>query len=85
MKPNLQPPIKTTEEALLYRAQLQAIDPSVEYMMTLYLSPELTPDEIRKASSAGIAGEQQYNPAFKTKMLKLFRCQILPPWSDYQL
>ena len=24
--------------------------------MTLYLSPELTPDEIRKASAAGIAG-----------------------------
>jgi dihydroorotase len=25
-------------------------------MMTLYLSPELTPDEIRKAKTAGIAG-----------------------------
>jgi len=24
--------------------------------MTLYLSPDLTPDEIRKAKSAGIAG-----------------------------
>ena len=46
-QPNLQPPIKTTEEALLYKAQLQAIDPSVEYLMTLYLSPELTPNEIR--------------------------------------
>lgn len=56
-KPNLQPPIKTTEEALLYRAQLQAIDPSIEYLMTLYLSPELTPDEIRKAKAAGIVGE----------------------------
>ncbi|PSR73090.1 hypothetical protein PHLCEN_2v11037 [Hermanssonia centrifuga] len=28
--------------------------------MTLYLSPELTPDEIRKASSAGIAGVKSY-------------------------
>jgi dihydroorotase len=42
---------------LLYKSQLQAIDPAVEYMMTLYLSPELTPEEIRKASAAGIAGK----------------------------
>ncbi|KAI0759928.1 Dihydroorotase [Irpex lacteus] len=58
--PNLQPPILNTEEALLYKSQLQAIDPAVEYMMTLYLSPELTPDEIRKASAAGIAGVKSY-------------------------
>ena len=56
MQPNLVPPIKSTEEALLYKAQLQAIDPSVDYMMTLYLSPELTPDEIRKAKAADVAG-----------------------------
>ncbi|KAJ3554606.1 hypothetical protein NM688_g3019 [Phlebia brevispora] len=58
--PNLQPPIKSTEEALLYKAQLQAIDPSVEYLMTLYLSPELTPEEIRKAKAAGIVGVKSY-------------------------
>ena len=46
----------TTEHALRYKAQLQAIDPSVEYLMTLYLSPELTPDEVRKAAAAGIVG-----------------------------
>lgn len=51
------PPIKNTEEALFYKAQLQAIDPAVEYMMTLYLSPELTPGEIRKAKAAGVYGE----------------------------
>ena len=56
MQPNLVPPIKSTEMALLYKAQLQAIDPSVDYMMTLYLSPELTPEEIRKAKAAGVAG-----------------------------
>ncbi|KAI0081822.1 Dihydroorotase [Panus rudis PR-1116 ss-1] len=58
--PNLQPPIRNTDEALLYKAQLQAIDPSVEYLMTLYLSPDLTPDEIRKASQAGIVGVKSY-------------------------
>ena len=50
------PPISNAEEALLYRAQLQAAEPAVQYLMTLYLSPELTPDEIRKAKRAGIVG-----------------------------
>lgn len=55
-QPNLNPPITTTEQALAYKAELQKIDPNVEYLMTLYLSPDLTPDEVRKAKKAGIAG-----------------------------
>jgi dihydroorotase len=43
--------------ALKYKSELEAIDPEVEYLMTLYLSPELTPEEIRKASAAGIVGK----------------------------
>ena len=42
--------------ALEYKKNLEAIDPNVEYLMTLYLSPELTPEEIRKAKNAGIVG-----------------------------
>ncbi|KAE9406049.1 Dihydroorotase [Gymnopus androsaceus JB14] len=34
--------------------------PNVEFLMTLYLSPELTPDEIRKAKDAGIVGVKSY-------------------------
>ncbi|TFK43213.1 hypothetical protein BDQ12DRAFT_674588 [Crucibulum laeve] len=58
--PNLKPPITTTEQALKYKVELEKIDPSVEYLMTLYLSPELTPDEIRKAKKAGIVGVKSY-------------------------
>ncbi|KAF8204906.1 hypothetical protein BJ912DRAFT_939687 [Pholiota molesta] len=58
--PNLKPPITTTEQALKYKADLERIDPNVEYLMTLYLSPDLTPDEIRKAKKAGIAGVKSY-------------------------
>ncbi|KAJ9088823.1 dihydroorotase, variant 2 [Entomophthora muscae] len=47
--PNLQPPIKTTDDALQYK-----------YIMSLYLSPELTPEEIRKAAKAGIVGVKSY-------------------------
>ncbi|KAG8960478.1 hypothetical protein FRC03_006485 [Tulasnella sp. 419] len=46
--------------ALEYKKSLEAIDPNVEYLMTLYLSPELTPEEIRKASKAGIVGVKSY-------------------------
>ncbi|KAF8681103.1 Growth-Arrest-Specific Protein 2 Domain [Rhizoctonia solani] len=58
--PNTKPPVTTTEQALAYKQTLEAIDPRIEYMMTLYLSPELTPDEIRKAKGAGIAGVKSY-------------------------
>jgi dihydroorotase len=41
---------------LRYKTELQKLDPGVDYLMTLYLSPDLTPDEIRKAKQAGIVG-----------------------------
>jgi dihydroorotase len=58
--PNLKPPITTTEQALAYQKHLQALDPHVDFMMTLYLSPELTPDEVRRAKAAGISGVKSY-------------------------
>ncbi|KAI0320617.1 Dihydroorotase [Amylostereum chailletii] len=58
--PNLKPPITTTVQALEYKAQLEAIDPHIRYLMTLYLSPDLTPDEIHKAKDAGIVGVKSY-------------------------
>jgi len=58
--PNLQPPIKTTDEALEYKKLLQSYNPNVEFLMTLYLTPELTPEEIYKAAKAGIVGVKSY-------------------------
>ncbi|KAF8165020.1 hypothetical protein B0H34DRAFT_687448 [Crassisporium funariophilum] len=58
--PNLKPPITSTEQALEYKGKLERIDSNVDYLMTLYLSPELTPDEIRKAKRAGIVGVKSY-------------------------
>ncbi|KAG8903386.1 Dihydroorotase [Tulasnella sp. 403] len=58
--PNLKPPITNVEHALEYKKELERIDPGVEYLMTLYLSPDLTPDEIRKAKAAGIVGVKSY-------------------------
>ena len=58
--PNLVPPITTVSQALAYKARLQAIDPSVDYLMTLYLHESITPETVREAKRAGIAGIKSY-------------------------
>lgn len=58
--PNLDPPVKEVAAALSYQRCLQAIDPSVQYLMTLYLSPEITPETVRAAKAAGITGIKSY-------------------------
>lgn len=60
LQPNLVPPITTVEAALSYKSRLQAIDPDINYLMSLYLHPSITPDTIRAAKKAGIAGVKSY-------------------------
>ena len=55
-QPNLTPPITTTDMALEYKERLEQIEPNVKYLMTLYLSPDLTVEEVKKAKEAGIVG-----------------------------
>ena len=82
-KPNLTPPVTTTAQALEYRDRLKGIDPSIHYVMTLYLSPDLTPHEIHKAKRAGIVGSSQVYVDYRvevTSTLKIalfFRCQVV--------
>ncbi|KAI1822801.1 dihydroorotase [Xylaria intraflava] len=58
--PNLQPPITSVAAALEYKSRLQAIEPDVNYLMSLYLHPSVTPDVIAEAAKAGIAGVKLY-------------------------
>ncbi|TGZ83031.1 Dihydroorotase [Ascodesmis nigricans] len=59
--PNLVPPITSVEQALSYHERLREVDPTTKYLMTLYLSPEITPDVIQKAAATGvIAGVKSY-------------------------
>ena len=58
--PNLIPPITTVDHALGYRKKLQSIAPSVNFLMSLYLHPSITPQTIRDAKTAGIAGVKSY-------------------------
>ena len=58
--PNTKPAIKSTDQALDYQSQLKGLNPDVSFIMTLYLSPDLTSEEIRRASIGGIKGVKSY-------------------------
>lgn len=44
----------------MYRKQLESLAPSIQFIMTLYLSPTITAEEIRKAHKAGVIGVKSY-------------------------
>ncbi|MFZ3083423.1 dihydroorotase [Rhodoferax ferrireducens] len=61
--PNLRPPVTTTQAALAYQARIQAaVPPGVEFqpLMTLYLTDNLPPDEIKRACDAGVVAVKLY-------------------------
>ncbi|KAL7422660.1 dihydroorotase [Cryptotrichosporon argae] len=58
--PNLVPPLTSTAAVLAYKAELERLEPAVEWLMTLYLHPDVTPAEVRKAAAAGIRGIKSY-------------------------
>ncbi|KAL9054695.1 MAG: hypothetical protein Q9162_003975 [Coniocarpon cinnabarinum] len=58
--PNLTPPITTVKQANEYRRELRELDSSVNYMMTLYMHPSITPITVIEAKEAGISGIKIY-------------------------
>ncbi|CAA9389125.1 MAG: Dihydroorotase [uncultured Ramlibacter sp.] len=61
--PNLKPPVTTAAQALAYRERILAAVPSglqFEPLMTLYLTDNLPPDEIRRAKEAGVVALKLY-------------------------
>ena len=61
--PNLRPPVTTTAQAVAYRDRLLAALPegsTFEPLMTLYLTDNLPPDEIRRAKDAGVVAVKLY-------------------------
>ena len=61
--PNLRPPVTTAEQALAYKARIQAAVPAganFEPLMTLYLTDNLPQDEIRRAKDAGVVALKLY-------------------------
>ena len=61
--PNLRPPVTTAAQALAYRDRIRAAVPpgmSFEPLMTLYLTDNLPPDEIKRAKEAGVVALKLY-------------------------
>jgi dihydroorotase len=61
--PNLRPPVTTTAQALAYKTRiLAAVPPGVAFepLMTLYLTDNLSADEIGRAKAAGIQALKLY-------------------------
>ena len=61
--PNLRPPVTTTAQAQAYRERIVAALPAgaaFEPLMTLYLTDNTPPDEIRRAKAAGIVAVKLY-------------------------
>jgi len=53
--PNLDPPVVTTAQALAYRDRILSAAPGTDFqpLMTLYLTEQTTPEEIRRAKDSG--------------------------------
>lgn len=67
--PNLRPPVTTTDQAIQYKKQiLDALpeDSTFEPLMTLYLTDNTTPDEIKRAKESGIIHGVKLYPAGAT-------------------
>ena len=61
--PNLRPPVTTTALALAYRERILAARPvraDFEPLMTLYLTDNTPPEEIRRAKAAGVVALKLY-------------------------
>ena len=61
--PNLRPPVTTAEQALAYKARIQAAVPAgvqFEPLMTLYLTDNLPPSEMARAKDAGVVAAKLY-------------------------
>lgn len=67
--PNLVPPVRTVEDAAAYRARiLDALPAGMDFepLMTLYLTGQTTPEDIRNARASGFVHAVKYYPAGAT-------------------
>jgi dihydroorotase len=67
--PNLKPPVRTVSDAAAYRERILAALPSelaFEPLMTLYLTDNTSPEDIRAARDSGFVHAVKYYPAGAT-------------------
>lgn len=60
IKPNLVPPLTKVKDVLDYKNRLEKLAPGVNFLMSLYLHTDITPETIVEAKKAGITGVKSY-------------------------
>eukprot|EP00835_Amoeboradix_gromovi_P006274 NODE_709_length_4947_cov_0.132838.p2 type:complete len:334 gc:universal NODE_709_length_4947_cov_0.132838:324-1325(+) len=65
--PNLAPPIVTLQQAINYRNELLQIDPTIDYLMSLYLTTEIAENDIVEAKKNNVYGVKWYPKGVTTK------------------
>lgn len=58
--PNTDPPVTTIESAMRYKRELEACNTDMDFLMTLYLCPDLRPEDMVAAKAAGVVGVKCY-------------------------
>ena len=58
--PNTDPPVTTLAGVMAYRRELDACCTDIDFLMTLYLCPELRPTDMMAAKEAGVIGVKCY-------------------------
>lgn len=58
--PNLVPPLTSASDAVACKNRLQKLDPSLNYLVTLYLHEITTPAAVKGAKAQGIVGMKVY-------------------------
>ena len=61
--PNLIPPLTTVASVKTYHAKLQALSPTTTFLMSLYLSPDITTETIQEAKQSGVVYGVKSYPA----------------------
>lgn len=82
--PNLKPPVTTTDAAQRYRERvLAAVPKGADFtpLMTLYLTDNTSPDEIRRARASGIVHGVKLYPAGATTNSDSGVTDIGKPWA----
>lgn len=58
--PNLKPPLTKVDKILKYQKELKTLEPRIDYIMTLYLTPSVKIEEIKKAKENGVNNVKLY-------------------------
>lgn len=61
--PNLQPPITTLDRVVEYKKQLEELSPKTTFLMSFYLSKDLSPELINEAAKIGAINGVKCYPA----------------------